>query len=172
VIWTLKNQQSEGRVQVGWFWIEGQSTDEYTCKFQPFVDGWEKQWYIDHRWEPMYITAPHSPVVQAGGVVPNGFKEFLTRFQVGWDREDNADYLTSDDADKIIAHLLTLQAPGYSGEQMREASRRLKLMASEISEFGGDFREDSDEEGTCKAWAFALEEISTVLATITPEVKR
>lgn len=48
--------------QVGWCWVEGQSTDEYTCKFQGYREN-ETQWFIDHKWEPMYIGRPCGELV-------------------------------------------------------------------------------------------------------------
>lgn len=58
-------EELEGAKQVGWCWVEGQSTDEYTCKFQGYRED-EVQWFVDHKWAPMYINAtpPPSPSVR------------------------------------------------------------------------------------------------------------
>ena len=60
--------------QVGWCWVEGVSTDPYTCKFQPLEPfGNEKMnqldtaWFVEHKWAPMFIGS--APAVSLPSVV-------------------------------------------------------------------------------------------------------
>lgn len=71
---SLGEPPEAGRLQVGWCWVEGVSTDGYTCKFQPFephgnagMDRKDTQFYIDHKWAPMFIARQAAaPALQDG----------------------------------------------------------------------------------------------------------
>ncbi len=72
-----KTEPVTRQTQVGWYWVEGVSTDAYTCKFQPFYAGDHRQWYIDHKWAPMFIGTPPVQEPVSGGVTAEDIRQVM-----------------------------------------------------------------------------------------------
>jgi hypothetical protein len=63
---------TSGIKQVGWYWMEGESTDEYGSLFQGFEDNPKSiKWFTDHKWKPMFVaeSSPTAVVFEPTAVV-------------------------------------------------------------------------------------------------------